>query len=257
MTLWPSARGSTLMNVSNILLCGNRHGLCVAMKTRCSKRFSVTSRTIFFSAAIDLGSVSRWKHEVSNVSLWHHEQSPSLRLDGTILRATGAFGANSGKKPMSVTLLMLSSERSRHDCAIAKNSNADRISAGLLHCLSTNWYSVVFWWHSLQLRTGDFSHKFLPNRVLSWASRNTFFGFRLRKTMFLSCKDSKARSNELMKNCDCAREKGGRNCPNRCEQLTSCDQPSQDVHFLGVFECIHQLNDRKGEHWIWNCKLKE
>ena len=33
------------------------------------------------------------------------------------------------KKTMTVTLLMLSSERSQHDCAIAKNSNADRISA--------------------------------------------------------------------------------------------------------------------------------
>ena len=29
---------------------------------------------------------------------------------------------------MSVTLLTLSSERSQHDCAVAKNSNADRIS---------------------------------------------------------------------------------------------------------------------------------
>ena len=37
----------------------------------------------------------------------------------------GAFGANSRSVPNSVNLLTLSSERSRNDCGVAKNSNAD------------------------------------------------------------------------------------------------------------------------------------
>ena len=40
----------------------------------------------------------------------------------------GAFGANSRNVPNSVNLLTLSSERSRNDCGVAKNSNADWIS---------------------------------------------------------------------------------------------------------------------------------
>ena len=37
-------------------------------------------------------------------------------------------------RALSVTLLTLSSERSQHDCAVAKNSNADRISALFTAC---------------------------------------------------------------------------------------------------------------------------
>ena len=40
----------------------------------------------------------------------------------------GAFGANSRNVTNSVNLLTLSSERSRNDCGVAKNSNADWIS---------------------------------------------------------------------------------------------------------------------------------
>ena len=44
-----------------------------------------------------------------------------------------------GEGILDTVQLTLSSERSRNNCAVAKNSNADRISETLLHCLSTKW----------------------------------------------------------------------------------------------------------------------
>ena len=42
-----------------------------------------------------------------------------------------------GERILDTVQLTLSSERSRNNCAVAKNSNAVRISETLLHCLST------------------------------------------------------------------------------------------------------------------------
>ena len=87
------------------------------MKTRCSKRFSVTSRTVSFSEA-------GWNNTPRNGSVWR--QQP---LNFGVQKRSGALDAVWPSACCnSVTLLTLSSERSRNDCAVAKNSNADWIS---------------------------------------------------------------------------------------------------------------------------------
>ena len=68
----------------------------------------------------------------------------------------GAFGANSENVPISVTLLTLSSDSSRYDCVVAKNSNADRISA---LCFIACPRNGVLWFSNdthLQLHMGTF-----------------------------------------------------------------------------------------------------
>ena len=75
---------------------------------------------------------------------------------------------------MSPVQLTLSSERSRNECALAKNSNADPISEPLLHCLSTNWCSAVFRRHS-QTSHGDFPHNVVGNMLPVCALRSRPF----------------------------------------------------------------------------------